>query len=333
MRGKQLIQFLSAVDALSRPNGVTIRELMEVLGVSRRSVERLLSSLEQMQIPLYSEKPDNEREKRWLLVPSYVKKLPNLTVPNLGLTYAEGICLYLLKRDDPVYKGTMIEKWMDSVFGKLSMLFPDEMRPAMDRIRKLKVTKGIASKSYENHENTLRRIVEAILNQETVSITYDNYSRNRLDRLKVNPLHIFEDSGGIYLIAAKHETGDIRFLAVERVREISLTGCEYDYPENFDPEHFLNKTFGIIDDGKVSVKIRFSAAQARYVSERVWVENQTVEENPDGSVTLSFCTSGRRDLKKWVLSWGKDAVLLEPEDMAGEITRELEKMMAMYKKT
>jgi predicted DNA-binding transcriptional regulator YafY len=44
-------------------------------------------------------------------------------------------------------------------------------------------------------------------------------------------------------------------------------------------------------------------------------------------------SSGRRDVKAWVLSFGKDALLLEPEDMKKDIRSELEKSLeAMQKK-
>ncbi|MCP4118671.1 MAG: hypothetical protein GY737_25410 [Desulfobacteraceae bacterium] len=201
MRGKQLIQMLQVLDALSKPGGVTIRRLEEILKVTRRSVERLLAAMQEIHIPVYCERPDGEREKRWLLEASYAHKLPNLTVPNLGLTWSEVICLYLLKRDDPIFKGTRIERWINSVFAKLTHLFPDEIRPGLDRIRNLKINKSCSHKSCKNHETVIRQLVEAAVNQECIRLTYHNYSKNRIDTLSVNPLHLLEYSGGLYLIA------------------------------------------------------------------------------------------------------------------------------------
>lgn len=141
MRGKQLIQMLQILEALSGCNGVTLRELEAKLGVTRRTVERLINTMQQLNFPIYDEKEDGQREKHWHLEESYIQKLPNTTVSNLNLTLYEVICLYLMKRDESVFQGTRIERWINSVFSKLSLLFPDEIKPDLDRIRKLHVTK------------------------------------------------------------------------------------------------------------------------------------------------------------------------------------------------
>ncbi|MCP4116152.1 MAG: WYL domain-containing protein [Desulfobacteraceae bacterium] len=128
----------------------------------------------------------------------------------------------------------------------------------------------------------------------------------------------------------KAESGDIRTLAVERIQDVYDTHVEFDYPKNFNAEARINKTFGIIDDGPLSVKVLFSSTQARYVTERTWVEGQTVETNSDGSIILSFSTHGKYDVKKWVMGWGPDAIVIEPRELAEEIRQDLKKMLKNY---
>ncbi len=330
MRGKQLIQMLQVLEALSRQCGVTLRELQETLEVSRRTVERILSTMQQLHFPIYDEIEEGEKEKHWHLEESFTKKLPNLTVPNLNLTLSEVISLYFIRWDDPIMRGTRIERWINSIFTKLGLLFPEEIKPAMDRIRKLRVTKNSAAKAYVRHENTLKQIVNAMLNQETIRLTYNSFSNNRKSDFETNPLHIFEDSGGLYLIAQRLHDSEIRTMAIERIQKINKTSREYEYPDSFCPETHLNSTFGIIDDGPISVKILFSNSQAKYITERIWVEGQTIDTNSDGSVIISFSTRGKWDVKKWILGWGPAAKVLEPRELAEEIRHDIEKMLKNY---
>lgn len=330
MRGKQLIQTLQVLDLLSGQNGTTIPELMETLDITRRSVERLLVSMQNSDFPIYKEKEDGEKLQRWYLIDSYVNRLPNTTVPNLNLTLPELICLYLTKKDDPVFKGTSIEKWTNSVYGKLSLLCPEEIKPDLDRIRQLQVTKKAAFKAYKKHEVIIHNIANAIINQETIRIVYNTFSQECVKEAEIHPLHLFEDFGGLYMIARRSTDNEIRTYAVERIREMSKTHNDYEYPKNFCPDAYLEKTFGIIDDGSISVKVQFSSDQARYITEREWVPGQSIETLEDGSVVLAFSTRGKRDVKKWILGWGNDATVLEPEELREEIRNEMQQMLRKY---
>jgi predicted DNA-binding transcriptional regulator YafY len=83
------VKFLSAVTLLSSPRGATVKGLMEHLGISRRSVLRLLAALEEIGFPLIDEQSRPGIEKTYRLMDSYVLKLPNLAIPNPGLSPEE----------------------------------------------------------------------------------------------------------------------------------------------------------------------------------------------------------------------------------------------------
>jgi predicted DNA-binding transcriptional regulator YafY len=83
------VKFLSAVTLLSSPQGTTVKGLMKRLGISRRSVFRLLAALEELGFPLVDEQPRPGVEKTYRLMDSYILKLPNLAIPNPGLSPEE----------------------------------------------------------------------------------------------------------------------------------------------------------------------------------------------------------------------------------------------------
>jgi len=59
-------------------------------------------------------------------------------------------------------------------------------------------------------------------------------------------------------------------------------------------------------------KIRFSTAIARYIKERIWVRDKLLPIWMMVKVDLGLKTSGWFDVKKWILSFGTEAELLEP---------------------
>jgi DNA-binding IclR family transcriptional regulator len=68
-RMHQIIKTFRVVDLLARPHGATIKELEEALGVRRSSVYREIHILEELGLPVYSDRWSDSRRQRWMLEP------------------------------------------------------------------------------------------------------------------------------------------------------------------------------------------------------------------------------------------------------------------------
>jgi len=64
----------------------------------------------------------------------------------------------------------------------------------------------------------------------------------------------------------------------------------------------------------------------------VWGQDQTVEENADGSIILSFTAAGLTEIKRWALSFGSAARVLEPENLVADIKKEAQELARTYTK-
>jgi predicted DNA-binding transcriptional regulator YafY len=62
---------------------------MEHLGISRRTAFRLLEAFQELGFPLIDEQSRAGVEKTYRLMDSYIVKLPNIAMPNPGLTGEE----------------------------------------------------------------------------------------------------------------------------------------------------------------------------------------------------------------------------------------------------
>ena len=330
MRGKNLIKLLKALELLSKPEGTTIEEMGAQLGIDRRSVYRLINVVEELGFPLYDDKIPLEKEKRWKLEESYLKKLPNMKIPDVNLTLLEIISLYLLRSEGSLFKGTELEKHTRSAFGKFSMFLPEDAFDKLNKIKALFVSASKFVKDYSGKEEIIDQLMDAMLKNETCYLTYHSFYDDKIKNFKIDPLHFFENDGGLYLLVNTTTFGDIRTLAVERIEMITKTGSSFEYPEDFDPEELLESAFDIVYEDPVKVKIWFSAEQARYIKERKWSENQEIIDQEDGSIILSMETSGWWDVKRWVLSYGRDAKVVEPEELRIDIVAELDATQELY---
>ncbi|MBU0992665.1 MAG: WYL domain-containing protein [Proteobacteria bacterium] len=333
MRGKKLIQLIKALDLLSRPQGATRLDLAEKLNVTDRTVSRILNMMQALNFPVVDDKEPLEKQKSWHLEPSYVMKLPNITLPDISLNLPEIISLYMLKGEATVFNGTEIDRQITSAMSKLMYFVPEKTRSELSNLKRIFISKSISAKNYQGKEAIITPLTESIINRTSLMISYHSFYDDEIKEYEIGPLHFYENNGGLYIFAIKMKDRAIRSYAVERIRRILALDQDVDYPDDFDPVETLDSAFDMTHGQPVTVKIWFSKNEARYIKERKWAKNQQIEDHADGSVTLSMTTSGYRDVKRWIMSFGKEARLLEPKDMKQEIEDELKIILKGMKKS
>jgi predicted DNA-binding transcriptional regulator YafY len=173
-------------------------------------------------------------------------------------------------------------------------------------------------------------LADAILKQKICMVSYFSFYDETEKQYLIEPLHFFESNGGMYIFVRVPKHNSIRTLAVERIQKLDKSEETFAYPENFDPEKLLEASFDIIYDDPVSVRLWVSPGQAKYIRERRFFQNQAIVENKDGSLILEIETSGWDDLKRWVMSLGSEAVVLEPKTLKAEIIKDLKQLLKRY---
>ncbi len=332
MRGKNLVQLIRTLGLLSRPMGATKKEMSDDLGISLRSVSRSIQAIEELGIPVYDDRSGLEREKRWRIESDYLSRMPNLDLPKIVLSLPEIISLCMLAGESVIFRGTDISHHIASAIAKLMHFVPENTQTELSTLKRIFICKTMGSKTYAGKEDIIRILTETMLSRTACKITYHSFYKDEIKEEDIGPLHFYENRGGLYLFAQKLKTLSIRSYAVERIHRIRPLSRNVEYPSDFDPEETLNSAFDLTHGEPVTVRILFSKDEARYIKEKSWSPIQQIIDNPDGSIILAMTSSGYRDIKRWVMSFGKEARLLEPEDMKKDIRAELEKSLEVMQK-
>jgi len=118
--------------------------------------------------------------------------------------------------------------------------------------------------------------------------------------------------------------------AISRIREISGTGRLFKVDESFDAEQHIKNAFGI-SRGKKPFKVRllFAAKIATYIEKRVWHPTQNMKQRRDGSLEMSFETTGWKELVRWILSWQPDVKVLSPKRLRDRIELKMKQRLRM----
>ncbi|MCE5212180.1 MAG: WYL domain-containing protein [Deltaproteobacteria bacterium] len=332
MRGRILKKIMDAVNLLSQPTGTTISSLCEHLDIGIRQAHRVIETLElEWGFVIDKDKSNLDGKVRYYLDKEFCKRLFDMKVPDLNLSMSEIIALHFLKSHTGIYQGTDIETHIESAFAKLNIFVPEGLADKLEKVKSLLVDNKKLVKDYSAKDKIIDNITSAIMQQKTCIVDYHSFSDDQIKKLNIDPLAFYEWNGGLYLFVRLTGHDDIRLLAVERIKNMSATRDSYEYPDDFDPDALLDGAFGLIYDDPISVKIKFSAGQARYIEERQWAKDQKIEKQKDGSIILSMNTSGWFEVKKWLLSYGTDAELLAPADKRKELKKEAKQLAELYK--
>lgn len=92
----------------------------------------------------------------------------------------------------------------------------------------------------------------------------------------------------------------------------------------------MRHSFKVMHDELYTVKVRISPVWARWVGEKIWHESQRAKRNGDGSLDLSFQVAGLDEIKRWVLSFGPECQVLEPEMLRKLVQNDLRRNLAQY---
>lgn len=326
---KKMRDFFETITILSRPQGASYNDIADLLECSRRTAIREVEYIKTM-FNLEERFNPNGYEKLFYLTEDNIRKYTSLKMPNLNLSASETTALMLLRGKSKLFQDSVYEQHLKRAFNKIFTI-DDYKLDQFQNLTNIILLGETKNKNYEEKESIINELVLAMELKKTCRITYHSYYYNSKKTYNINPLHLFQRDGGLYFFTTINDYKDIRNLAVERVLNIEILDKDFQIPSNFDPNDYLETTFNLEFGEPDEYKILFSSKQELYISERKWAKEQKIEKQEDGKILLWLKTSGRDDIKSWVMSYGTDAELLEPKSLRKEIAEELEQLTNVYK--
>ncbi|WP_395143776.1 helix-turn-helix transcriptional regulator [Armatimonas sp.] len=174
----------------------------------------------------------------------------------------------------------------------------------------------------------------AINRRQRLALHYSGAHRGTDSERTVQPLHLHRHLGEWYLIAHCELAAGIRNFHLSRVRNwlVFADTAAFLTPSEFDAAAYVRQAFGMRHgEPLVTVRVRFTPYQSRWIRERIYHPSQTLEELPEGGgVVLTMQVTGTFEVRRWVMSFGSEAEVLEPEALREEIREELKKLGKIY---
>ncbi len=311
---ERMLRIHQAIQSGHFPNTSTLADELEV---STKSIQRDLEFMrERLELPL------EYHPQRF----GYYYTQEVGSFPTLQITEGELFASLVAEKALQQYRGTHFEKPLVSAFKKMAAALPDPVslhladwdqtisfRTRAEPILNLEVFDALA---------------RATARRQQLELTYRKPARQETEQRLVDPYHLANINGEWFLFAYDHLRRDIRTFVPARIQAIRPTGQTFSRPQKFSLEKRLRDSFGVHSgQGEFDVVLRFNELVADYIREKKWHDSQQLREIKEGGVELRLRLSSLVEIERWVLSWGGNAVVVKPAELATAVRRAAEKIL------
>ena len=319
MKISNIWRLLRILLIFSRKSKVKAREISEDLEISVRQAYRDIECLKLAGIPLYSDK-------------NGFTLMPDFFMPKISLDIPEILTLFLLCSSIKSQKGTPYGDLLSAACDKILNALPESIKKVFltsdyDAI----VDFGLDTKvDYKKIDEMFKLIYEATIAKKRISLKYYSMETKKLGKRIIDP-YAFKFNFGIwYLIGFCHQRNEVRTFRIDRVRKIEILEENFKVPESFDMDEYFKESWGIIRGQKTKVNLRFTKEVADFVAECTWHPSQKLTKNKDGSLNAQFEVGGLSEIKIWILGFGENVEVLEPEKLRQELKNTAVKINHIY---
>jgi hypothetical protein len=247
-----------------------------------------------------------ENRRRWY-------QIKTISRSRLGLDFEElrylSVCRDLAAPNLP----EQVRERVDDTIFNLSVLMADQGFAEREKAQKTQFaffSKGRID--YTPHYEHIEKLLQAGEERRICLVRYKAAGKSEDKEHRFAPSRIVSMNSALYAIGAGvtenfREVRHLTNLAIHRITDVILTERKFSF---ILPEAEPN-AFGLPWHEPKTFRIRFKAGKAAdYVRERIWADEQKLEEMEDGGVVLELTTRSEPEVMAWVRSFGEETQIL-----------------------
>lgn len=252
----------------------------------------------------------------------------------LQLSRQDLVALFLARHALEPLRGTRLQTMLADSFSKIAEACSGEVSihwHELDEVYSVKAT-GVL----EADVTLFGDLLDAIQERREISFDYHKLAASQSELRTVRPYHVGQVEHGWYLIAYDLKRKSMRTFALQRISDLKISKKTFSRDSKFNAVEYLGSAFGIwnYDEStakEYQIRVRFEGYAARIVAERQWHATQKIVQLEEGCIEFQATLSGLEEIRRWILSWGSKACVLEPRELRESIQDELSAMSEAYR--
>jgi len=291
------------------------------LGVSSKTVQRDLDYLrDELEAPIEFERQEN----------GYVYSRPDYVLPFLPVDGKDVFSIGVAAQFLELFGGTPLGRDLKDCYERLAHLMPPAVRLRPEIVMEKLALRNTAFRPVR--EKTWEAVSDSLQRGLSLSIRYHRPGEAPGEPRVIRP-YAFVLSGRDWMVLAEDQAaGQIKLFYLARIENAAPTGEKYTIPRDFDAQRFFRHTFGLfVGDAKpFRMRVRFSPEVSDEIRELRFHPDQKIETTASGEAILEIPAQSIKEARRFVLVWGKDAVVLEPPELIADLRAEVDALTHSY---
>lgn len=309
---------LKMIDLLRNNPGITIDEIANLMGRSERTIYRWLNELSSdLQTPLYCSNGG------YFLLSNPESKAIDLDVEEL-------LALRLSLKSSPYTDGSPIKEHADSAWLKIrNAVSSEKLLSTRSLLDKHAVNIGV--NEGEVNPDILELLERGVNERRRLCVVYRSQKSNCVKSYTIDPYAFVFRRHSWYLVAYSMEHDKVIQFKLLRFKSVIDTRAKFDPPSDFSLEEYFKLSWECWTGGEaVNVKVKFSPKVAKMITESKRHPTQVVYPQNDGGVIMEVTVAGIQEIASWIMSYGKEATVLEPPHLVDYILEHAKRMVDHY---
>jgi len=230
-------------------------------------------------------------------------------------------------------EGTVVKDTIDNIWGAvIGQLAPSKKKQLETFGKKIRYT-GFGRKNYEDMDMALATILRGLIHETKIQITHYSKTDKKEKNHIIHPYTLLLHRDSLYLHAYTEDYRQIRTFTVDAIKNAVNLNERFNYPADYDPEKLTEGSFGIYQSkGKKPQKIvvEFKEYLWDYITTRLWHPTQKFLPIKNGWFKMELYLADITEFIPWVLAFGKEVKVGEPEQLFCAIQKEFTEAVKFY---
>ena len=320
MRADRLLSMLMLLQTRKR---MTAQELAQELEVTERTIYRDVLALSASGVPVYAERGPG----------GGISLLEDYRTTLTGLTDEETRALFMLSIPEPLKK-LGVGGELRAALLKLTAALPGRVRAAEERSRQRIYLDSVPWHQADQSLPFLGTIQQAVWGDERLWLKYRSEFNVEIEAL-LEPYGLVAKAN-IWHLVGRRESG-MRVIPIEQVLDVRLAGEKFERPTDFNLEAFWKSWCERIEAGHLAftATLRLSPELLRQMprERRDLLQEQLanpVTYDAQGWACVRMPFSSFFDARRLLLSYGRAAEVIEPEQLRLSVLDFARQIVAFY---
>ncbi len=290
-------------------------DLARTFETSKRTIYRDIEALCEAGVPLISIPGRGYSLMEGYFLPPLSFTADEATMLLLGSEFME-------QNFDAQYRGAA-----QAAGRKIAGVLPEKLRNEVAYLQNS--IRFISAEQSISASDKLQQLRRAIIERTTVRFHYSTRhskdGQSTQTTREADPYGLVHTLSNWHLTAYCHTRHDIRTFRLDRMDNLELL------PKTFNrPANFVMQDDNRSDQRRITIRVLFDEEIARWVREArsYYVTNE--EETADG-LLVTLQVRHESEVIQWLLSWGRNAQVLEPQSLQKRLAEEAEGVLRNYR--